>query len=115
MKEIKILNHDAVPVVFNMAAQIAYERISDKAFELSALVTTEARLVLYYSCILAADENTEITLKDLLENTTVEDIKIIDDAVNAEMSAWYHIPEPAKANSNGEYDTLEAEEDSPNL
>jgi len=84
------------PVVFNMAAQINYERITDKAFDLASLTHAENRLALYFAAIFIADENTDITPEMLLKEASMEDINAIDKAVNEEMRLFYHIPVPAK-------------------
>jgi hypothetical protein len=73
-----------------------YEKITDKPFDLGDLNKTEARLALYFSCIIINNPDTAITLDVLMRSISLEELKVLDACVNECMSEWYHIPAPAK-------------------
>lgn len=95
MKTITFLGQK-LNVAFNMAVQIAYEKITDKPFDLSDMVKAEARISIYYAAIIANNPDTDITMEQMLHDTTIDDMKAIDKAVNDAISEWYHIPAPAE-------------------
>jgi len=88
-KELKILGKK-VPVVFNMATQIAFEKITDKAFDLALLTHAEARLALYYAAIVSADKETSITVDDLM-TADFNDINALDKTLNELITEFYHL------------------------
>ena len=65
MKTIKILGQE-VKIAFNLATQIAYERIKKEPFNIEALNNMESAVVLYAACIIANNEKTTITI-DMLD------------------------------------------------
>lgn len=89
-KEIKILGKNAVPVAFNMATQIAWERITDKAFDLALLSHAEARMALYFASIISADKDTTITMDDIMI-ADWNDIQLLDKTLNELVSEFYHL------------------------
>lgn len=95
MKTITLLGQE-LNIAFNMAVQIAYEKITDKAFDLTDMVKAESRMALYYAIIITNNPDTSITMDQMLRESTVDDIKAIDTACNAAISEWYHIPLPAE-------------------
>lgn len=82
-------------MTYNLACQIMYEKITDKPFDLGELNKTEARLALYFSCIIINNPDTAITLDALMRSISLEELKVLDACVNECMSEWYHIPKPA--------------------
>lgn len=86
-KQINILGHE-VTISYNMATQIAYEEITQKAFDVSALEKTSNALVLFFSCIVANNPNTKLTFDDLLTKATAADIKVLRDAVMESFTEW---------------------------
>lgn len=94
-KEITLFGQPT-PLAFNLGAQIAYEDITGQAFELTQITTVKARTALYMACIIAADENTPITMDQLLAAENPEDIQTIDEAVAEMIRAWFHLPATAQ-------------------
>ena len=86
-KTIKILGQE-VKICFNMATQLCFEEITGTAFSTASLDKTSNTLALYYSCILANNQETTISFDDLLEKATAKDIKILREAVLESFTDW---------------------------
>lgn len=90
-KIIKILGRE-VPIVFNMRAQIIYERLCEKPFDLSKIVTQQDNLVLAFAAILAADAETDITLDQLMDEVSLPDYAKMQAALKASIEEWCNLP-----------------------
>lgn len=90
--KVKILNEE-IDIQFCMAVELAYERISGKPFDTTALATAEGRLALGMAAIIAAKPDTEITIERLLREAKGSDIKALNDAVAITLREWLDIPE----------------------
>lgn len=95
MKTITFLGQE-LNIAFNMAVQIAYEKITDKPFDLTDMAKAESRLSLYYAVIIANNPDSNVTIEQVMRESSFDDIRTIDNAVNAAISEWYHIPAPAE-------------------
>jgi hypothetical protein len=91
MKTITILG-ETLNIAFNMATQIAYEKITDKAFSIADLDRTDATLSLMYAAIVANNPETALTMDDLLHKASCQDITLLKAAVIDAMQDWCHVP-----------------------
>ena len=80
--KVKILNEE-IDIQFCMAVELAYERISGKPFDTTALATAEGRLALGMAAIISAKPDTLITIERLLREAKGSDIKAMNDAQTA--------------------------------
>ena len=87
MKTIKILGQE-VKIAFNLATQIAYERIRKQPFSIEALNNTESAVVLYAACIIANNEKPSITIENLLKDATAPEIAELSKAVVESVKEW---------------------------
>lgn len=94
-KTVSLFGKD-VPLVFNVAAQILYEKVTDKAFDLADMPKVEARMALAWAMIATADAETDVTLEKLAYEVDVDGLNALDACMNALISEWYHIPSPAQ-------------------
>lgn len=99
-KEISILGQN-VTLAFNLAAQIAYEDITGKAFELTNIKSVKDRTALYMACIIAGDENTNIKIDQLLTELKGDELIVLDNAVAEMIKQWIHIPDTAQKEEPG--------------
>lgn len=67
MKKIEILGKN-VEVAFNGLAMTEIEAITGKSFFEEKFDTQKARAALIYACIFGADEDTSISMNDILKN-----------------------------------------------
>lgn len=87
MKTIKLLGQE-VKIAFNLATQIAYERIRKQPFSIEALNNTESAVVLYAACIIANNDKTSITIENLLKDATAPEIAELSKAVVESVKEW---------------------------
>ena len=87
MKTIKLLGQE-VKIAFNLATQIAYERIKKEPFSIEALNNMESAVVLYAACIIANNEKTTITIENLLKDATAHEIAELSKAVVESVKEW---------------------------
>lgn len=87
MKTIKLLGQE-VKIAFNLATQIAYERIKKEPFNIEALNNMESAVVLYAACIIANNEKTTITIENLLKDATAPEIAELSKAVVESVKEW---------------------------
>ena len=81
-----------VPVVFNMAVQIAYEQMTSKPFNLSDINTSAASMALCFASIITANPETDITFDMLINEASAKDITTLRSAVYDCISEWCEIP-----------------------
>lgn len=98
-KEITI-NGKQYPVAFNMKAIINYEEFSQgESFFGETFTQIKSRIALILSAVLAADEDTDLTVEDLLKGNTWEEVQAVITAYNTIMEMigeFFHIPEVEK-------------------
>lgn len=81
-----------ITIAYNMATQIAYEKITNKPFSLEDLKFSENRTALYYAAILANNPDTDITIDTIIAEATLDDLNLLDHTLDLAMREWYHIP-----------------------
>lgn len=86
---------ETLPIVFNMAVEIAFEEISGEPFDLDALQKQRNALALYMAAITVANKDTAITLDKLLYEAKAEDIITLKEAVWSALADWASIPATA--------------------
>ena len=94
-REITILGQQ-VTLAFNLGAQIAWEESTGQAFDLQHITTRKATIALYMACIMAGDQQTTITMDQLLFDLTFDEMQTLDAAVSELIREWYHIPATAQ-------------------
>lgn len=90
-KKITILGEE-VTIAFNMAVQMAYERITGVPFDLDDMKFKMNVTPLYMAAIIANNPDTKISFDDLATKATRAEIDMIDTAVAETMTAWLEIP-----------------------
>lgn len=113
MKKITLFGEE-LTFAFSLAVQIFYEKATDTAFDLRDLTKAECRAALYFAIIAVNNPETKITLDMLIREVSFDDIKMIDEATNEVVSAWYHIPTPANFDEEPAPEEPEDEETSKN-
>lgn len=88
--EIQILG-ETLTIRHNMKVQLAYEQMTDSAFDLADMTKAERRMALYMATILACNPETKLTIDNILE-ADIDTIAALDKAVNRAVSEWYKIP-----------------------
>lgn len=95
-------------ICFNMATEIAYERVTGQAFDPSSLDKVETTIALYYAAILANNKDTKIRLEHLMYQATATDISALRKAVLKTFGEWANVPDIMLKEQEGK------EEESPN-
>ena len=100
MQQIKFLGKE-LNIAFNVAVQIEYENITGEPFNVAKLAYMKNSVALYEAAIKVSNPDAGITSKDIKENASSEDMKVISTAVVDELAAWIKVPdfikeEPAK-------------------
>ena len=107
-KDITFSTGEKFSLAFNLKTQIAFEKITEKAFDLSLLTHAEYRVALYYAAITTANPDADITLDKLME-ADFNDIKLLNDTVEGLISDYYHIPAIAEQHVPVADDTAEGD------
>ena len=92
MQKLKIFGRK-VNIAFNLATQIAYEGIVDEPFDIHKLTYTKNSVALYMASIIANNPDTTITIEDLYQKLTSEEVHVLKKAVIEEMKKWLKIPD----------------------
>ena len=95
---------EQINIRFNMAVEIAYEKIAGKPFSAEALNSMEGTVALYYAAIIANNPKTEITMEDLMLRATAKQIVDLRDAVLTSFEQWATIPDIAQEEMPGKGD-----------
>ena len=74
------------PVVFDMQAMLNFESIANKSFLGNDFHLTRDRIALIVGAVIAADEDTEITVEKVVGNKDFQAVKEIIEAYNTIMS-----------------------------
>lgn len=90
-KKITILGEE-ITIAFNMAVEMAYERITGMPFSLEDMKFKMNVMPLYMASIIANNPDTKITFDDLTHLATKKEIMALDQAVSDTMSDWLEIP-----------------------
>lgn len=90
-KKISILGEE-ITIAFNMAVEMAYERITGNPFKLEDLKFKMNVMPLYMAAVIANNPDTKITFDDLSTKATKKEIMALDEAVSETMSDWLEIP-----------------------
>ena len=86
-------------ICFNMATEIAYERVTGQAFDPSSRDKVETTIALYYAAIIANNKATKITLEHLMYQATATDIATLRGAVLKAFGEWANMPDILKEDS----------------
>lgn len=89
-KNITVMGEE-VTIKFNMAVQIAYERITGRQFNLDDFKTKEFMPALFMAAIIANNPKTKVKMDYLLSDATVDEVHALDVAISETMSDWLHI------------------------
>lgn len=100
MQTIQFLGKE-LKIAFNVAVQIEYENITGEPFDVAKLAYMKNSVALYEAAIKVSNPDAGITSKDIIDNASSEDMKVISTAVVDELAAWIKVPdfinkEPAK-------------------
>lgn len=79
-------------IKFNMAVEIAFERITQKPFHDADLRMQENLVALYYAVIVTNNKDTKIQLTDLIDKVDGKTISNLSTAVAIAMDEWMNIP-----------------------
>ena len=89
-RKIHFLGED-LKIAFNLAVMIAFEQISEQAFDNAILKTTKGQLILYTAVIIANNPDTKITMERLMTEPNALDIQRLDKEVAGAMKDYYVI------------------------
>ena len=92
MKKINLLGKE-VNIAFNLATEIAYEKITGEAFGIEKLSFTTNAVALYMAAIIANNPDIDINTEDIIGKASGAEVKTLSDAIYAEMKAWMNIPD----------------------
>lgn len=95
MAKIKILGQ-TVNIEFNLAVQLAYEKITNQPFNTKDLLMQTNSSALYMAAILANNPKTKITYDQLIKKAKGSEISALGKAVTAAMAEWLDLPEMVK-------------------
>lgn len=91
MKKITILGHD-LNVSFNMAAEIEYEELSGKPFDLEKMNTQKATMQLCYAAMKVSNDKVPFTIGEMNRKATLSETAELKSAVIDAMNEWLGIP-----------------------
>ena len=94
-KKITILGQK-VNIEFNLAVQLAYEKITNQPFNTKDLVMQTNASALYMAAILANNPKTKITYDQLIKKAKGPEIDALGKAVMGSMAEWLEMPELIK-------------------
>jgi len=83
---------EEITIKFNMAVECAYEEITSRPFNLQDFTDKKLLVTLFFSTIIANNQETKITLDYLLKDATFDEIRSLDSAVSETMTDWLNIP-----------------------
>lgn len=92
---------EELDIRFNMATEIAYEEITGQPFSMEALTNQRTAIALYMAAIIAAKDDTHITIEMLMKEATAKDIVAIKDAVWQSLEEFASIPPTTKKAKKG--------------
>lgn len=95
MKTITILGEE-VKIGFSMAVELAYEEMTDEAFDVGRLARQKNSLAMGMASIKTFNPETKLTMEQIAMNASYEEIKALNDTVVSEMLDWLKIPKVIK-------------------
>jgi hypothetical protein len=104
MKKIITILGEEVTIAFNMATEMAYERITKQSFDLEQMKDKRNIIALYTAAVIANNKDTKITFESIAQEASMAEIKALDEAVSETMRGWLNIPEviPPEKKIDGE-------------
>lgn len=97
MKERKItIAGKEISVAFNGATMISFEEITKKPFFEEKFTTQASRMALIFSAIYAFDENTDMTMTELMKTVSWKEMNEAFTIVMEASMEFFDIPEVAK-------------------
>lgn len=99
-REITIIGKK-LKIRFSMLCQIMYEQLSGTSFSDFDASRSKDRMFLYLSVISANNDGETVTADELLNECTLDDIRILDAAVSESMSEWSKIPDVVSSMPSG--------------
>jgi hypothetical protein len=104
MQKVITINGKTYPVAFNMKAIMNYEELNKgQSFFGENFTQMKPRIALIISAVLAADEDTDLTVEELLKGETWEEVQAVITAYNTIMEMigeFFHIPEVEKSDDD---------------
>lgn len=94
--KITILGRD-VDIRYNVATQIAYERITGKPIQTIADQQLGDVTAIAFASIVANNPGCDLTMEDILYRASSAEFGALTSALNAEIMAWAGIPTIAEA------------------
>lgn len=105
MKKVTTLGHD-LNVSFSMAAEIEYEELSGKPFDLEKMNTQKATMQLCYAVLKVSNDKVPFTFDELNRKAKFSETAELKAAVIEAMNEWLGIPavmaEKEQAQPDGE-------------
>lgn len=80
-------------VVFNMAVQIKYEKISGQPFDLQKMDTQTATMQMCFASLQTGNKEMPFTLDELAEKISMAEWVSLKNAVIDSMSEWFNMPD----------------------
>ena len=94
-KKITILGEE-ITIAFNMAVEMAWERITKQEFSLKDMNFKTNLVPLYYAAIIANNEQTNISFDDLMRKASRKELNALDAALSECMKDFLEIPDIIK-------------------
>lgn len=101
MKEITI-NGKQYPVCFDMQAMMNFEEISGQSFFKADLLMMKNRLALIIAAVLAADNDSDLKMEDLVGGKDLKAVRIVNAAytvVSELMATFFEVSDVEKQNA----------------
>lgn len=88
------INKKEYPVVVNMGTLLSYEQITGKSIlgDENGLKMMGDRMVLIFAAVMSADENTTLTMEDLMKNTGWKEFNDASVIVLNLLAKFFNIP-----------------------
>jgi hypothetical protein len=90
-RKITILGEE-IAIKFNMAVQLAYEKITKSPFDVQKLNSQESSVALYIACITVCNPDTNITFERLINEASGPEILLLNKTIISAMTEWLDIP-----------------------
>jgi len=91
MEAVKLLGED-VKIGFNMACQIAFEKMTGRIFDFEELKSAEGQAALVMSVILAMNPDSGITMERILTEAKAKELTDARVAIYKAIEDWCEIP-----------------------
>ena len=94
-KKITLLGEE-ITIAFNLAVEMAWERITKQGFTLENMNFKTNLVPLYYAAIIANNEKTNISFDDLMRKASRKEISALDAALSECMKDFLDVPDIIK-------------------